>query len=154
MADIDRLSRRVPCLSKVAPAVADIHMEDVHRAGGIFGLLGELDRAGLLNTNVPTVHTSTLKAAIGEWDIMQSNSIAVRTFYAAAPGGVPSLEAFSQDRRWDDLDVDRKKGVIRSLDNAYSNDGGLAVLFGNIALEGCIVKTAGVDESILVFEAK
>ncbi|MBS1166676.1 MAG: ilvD, partial [Proteobacteria bacterium] len=113
MADIDRLSRRVPCLSKVAPAVADIHMEDVHRAGGIFGLLGELDRAGLLNTDLPTVHAPTLKAAISEWDIVQSNSIAVRTFFAAAPGGVPSIEAFSQDRRWDELDVDRKKGVIR-----------------------------------------
>ena len=154
MADIDRLSRRVPCLSKVAPAVADIHMEDVHRAGGIFGLLGELDRAGLLNTDVPTVHTSTLKAAIQEWDVVQSNAIAVRTFFAAAPGGVPSLEAFSQDRRWDDLDLDRKKGVIRSAENAYSKDGGLAVLFGNIALDGCIVKTAGVDESILVFEGE
>ncbi len=154
MADIDRLSRRVPCLSKVAPAVADIHMEDVHRAGGIFGLLGELDRAGLLNTDVPTVHTETLKAAIREWDVVQSNSIAVRTFFAAAPGGVPSIEAFSQDRRWDDLDLDRKKGVIRSAENAYSKDGGLAVLFGNIALDGCIVKTAGVDESILVFEGE
>ena len=154
MADIDRLSRRVPCLSKVAPAVADIHMEDVHRAGGIFGLLGELDRAGLLNTDVPTVHTPTLKEAIREWDVVQSNSIAVRTFFAAAPGGVPSIEAFSQDRRWDDLDIDRKKGVIRSAENAYSKDGGLAVLFGNIALDGCIVKTAGVDESILVFEGE
>lgn len=154
MADIDRLSRRVPCLSKVAPAVADIHMEDVHRAGGIFGLLGELDRAGLLNTDLPTVHAPTLKAAIAEWDIMQTNSSAVRTFFLAAPGGVPSLEAFSQDRRWDELDVDRKKGVIRSVDNAYSKDGGLAVLFGNIAQDGCIVKTAGVDESILVFEGE
>ncbi|MCM5553655.1 dihydroxy-acid dehydratase [Pleomorphomonas sp. NRK KF1] len=154
MADIDRLSRRVPCLSKVAPAVADIHMEDVHRAGGIFGLLGELDRAGLLNTDVPTVHTPTLKEAIREWDVVQSNSIAVRTFFAAAPGGVPSIEAFSQDRRWDELDIDRRKGVIRSAENAYSKDGGLAVLFGNIALDGCIVKTAGVDESILVFEGE
>ena len=152
MADIDRLSRRVPCLSKVAPAVANIHMEDVHRAGGIFAILGELDRAGLLVTDLPTVHTATLKQALAQWDVMQTNSIAVRTFYAAAPGGVPSIEAFSQDRRWDELDVDRKKGVIRSLDNAYSKDGGLAVLYGNIALDGCIVKTAGVDESILKFE--
>ncbi|MDK9696221.1 MAG: dihydroxy-acid dehydratase [Siculibacillus sp.] len=152
MADIDRLSRRVPCLSKVAPAVADIHMEDVHRAGGIFAILGELDRAGLLVTDLPTVHSPTLKAALAQWDIMQTNSPAVRTFYAAAPGGVPSIEAFSQDRRWDELDVDRRKGVIRSLDNAYSKDGGLAVLYGNIALDGCIVKTAGVDESILTFE--
>ena len=152
MADIDRLSRRVPCLCKVAPAVANIHMEDVHRAGGIFAILGELDRAGLLTTDLPTVHTATLKQALAQWDVMQTNSIAVRTFYAAAPGGVPSIEAFSQDRRWDELDVDRKKGVIRSLDNAYSKDGGLAVLYGNIALDGCIVKTAGVDESILKFE--
>ncbi len=152
MADIDRLSRHVPCLSKVAPAVANIHMEDVHRAGGIFAILGELDRAGLLTTDLPTVHTATLKQALAQWDVMQTNSIAVRTFYAAAPGGVPSIEAFSQDRRWDELDVDRKKGVIRSLDNAYSKDGGLAVLYGNIALDGCIVKTAGVDESILTFE--
>jgi dihydroxy-acid dehydratase len=152
MADIDRLSRRVPCLSKVAPAVANIHMEDVHRAGGIFALLGELDRAGLLSTDLPTVHAPSLKAAIEQWDIGRTNSIAVRTFYAAAPGGVPSLEAFSQDRRWDDLDLDRKSGVIRSAQNAYSKDGGLAVLFGNIALDGCIVKTAGVDESILTFE--
>ena len=154
MSDIDRLSRRVPCLSKVAPAVADIHMEDVHRAGGIFALLGELDRAGLLTTDIPTVHAPTLKAAIERWDVLQSNSIAVRTFYAAAPGGVPSIQAFSQDRRFDDLDLDRKKGVIRSKANAYSQDGGLAVLYGNIALDGCIVKTAGVDASILTFEGQ
>ncbi len=154
MADIDRLSRRVPCLCKVAPAVADIHMEDVHRAGGIFAILGELDRAGLLTTDLPTVHAPTLKAAIDQWDVMRTNSLAVRTFYAAAPGGVPSLEAFSQDRRWDEIDTDRKKGVIRSAENAYSKDGGLAVLFGNIALDGCIVKTAGVDESILTFEGE
>ncbi len=152
MADIDRLSRRVPCLSKVAPAVANIHMEDVHRAGGIFAILGELDRAGLLVTDLPTVHTAPRRRALAQWAVMQPTSIAVRTFYAAAPGGVPSIEAFSQDRRWDELDVDRKKGVIRSLDNAYSKDGGLAVLYGNIALDGCIVKTAGVDESILKFE--
>jgi len=154
MADIDRLSRRVPCLCKVAPAVADIHMEDVHRAGGIFAILGELDRAGLLTTDLPTVHAPTLKAAIDQWDVMRTNSLAVRTFYAAAPGGVPSLEAFSQDRRWDEIDTDRRQGVIRSAENAYSKDGGLAVLFGNIALDGCIVKTAGVDESILTFEGE
>ncbi|MBV5263040.1 dihydroxy-acid dehydratase [Pinisolibacter aquiterrae] len=154
MADIDRLSRRVPCLCKVAPAVADVHMEDVHRAGGIFAILGELDRAGLLTTDLPTVHAPTLKAAIDQWDVMRTNSLAVRTFYAAAPGGVPSLEAFSQDRRWDEIDTDRKKGVIRSAENAYSKDGGLAVLFGNIALDGCMVKTAGVDESILTFEGE
>jgi len=152
MADIDRLSRRVPCLSKVAPAVADIHMEDVHRAGGIFGILGELDRAGLLTISLPTVHAPTLKDAIDTWDVMRSNDPAVRTFFAAAPGGVPSLEAFSQSRRWDDIDTDRKSGVIRSIDNAYSKDGGLAVLFGNIALDGCIVKTAGVADENLKFE--
>ena len=152
MADIDRLSRRVSCLSKVAPAVANIHMEDVHRAGGIFGLLGELDRAGLLATELPTVHAPSLKAAIEKWDVMQSNSPDVRKFFAAAPGGVPSIEAFSQERRWDELDLDRRQGVIRSVDSAYSKDGGLAVLYGNIALDGCIVKTAGVDDSILVFE--
>ena len=154
MADIDRLSRRVPCLCKVAPAVADVHMEDVHRAGGIFGILGELDRAGLLTTDLPTVHAPTLKDALTQWDVMQSNSIAVRTFFAAAPGGVPSIEAFSQDRRFDDIDTDRKSGVIRSAAHAYSKDGGLAVLYGNIALDGCIVKTAGVDESILTFEGE
>ncbi|MER2606312.1 MAG: dihydroxy-acid dehydratase [Siculibacillus sp.] len=152
MADIDRLSRRVPCLSKVAPAIADVHMEDVHRAGGIFGILGELDRAGLLNTDLPTVHAPTLKNAIDKWDVMRSNDPAVAEFFKAAPGGVPSLEAFSQSRRWDALDTDRVSGVIRSADNAWSKDGGLAVLFGNIALDGCIVKTAGVDESILKFE--
>ncbi len=154
MADIDRLSRRVPCLCKVAPAVADIHMEDVHRAGGIFGILGELHRAGLIHGELPTVHAPTLAAAIAQWDVMSTNSASVRTFYAAAPGGVPSLEAFSQERRWDDIDTDRKAGVIRSAEHAYSKDGGLAVLYGNIALDGCIVKTAGVDESILTFEGE
>jgi dihydroxy-acid dehydratase len=154
MADIDRLSRRVPCLCKVAPAVSNVHMEDVHRAGGIFGILGELDRAGLVHTGLPTVHAPTLKAGLAQWDVMQTNSIAVRTFFAAAPGGVPTIEAFSQDRRWDEIDIDRRKGVIRSVEHAYSKDGGLAVLYGNIALDGCIVKTAGVDASILTFEGE
>ncbi|OQM73706.1 dihydroxy-acid dehydratase [Manganibacter manganicus] len=149
--DIDALSRRVPCLCKVAPAKADVHMEDVHRAGGIYAILGELDRAGLLNRDLPTVHTATLGQAIAHWDIAQTNSQKVRDFYLAAPGGVPTQVAFSQDRRWDDLDLDREKGVIRSASHPFSKDGGLAVLKGNIALDGCIVKTAGVDDSILKF---
>jgi len=152
MEDIDRLSRRVPCLCKVAPAKSDVHMEDVHRAGGIMAILGELDRAGLLHTDVPTVHTSTLGEAIARWDIRQTNSEAVATFYKAAPGGVPTQTAFSQSRRWEDLDLDREGGVIRDAEHAFSKDGGLAVLSGNIALDGCIVKTAGVDDSVLVFE--
>jgi dihydroxy-acid dehydratase len=151
MADIDRLSRRVPVLCKVAPAKADVHMEDVHRAGGIMSILGELERAGLLNADLPTVHAATLGAAINQWDITRTNSKKVRDFYLAAPGGVPTQTAFSQDRRWDDLDTDRVAGVIRSAETPFSKDGGLAVLSGNIAMQGCIVKTAGVDESILKF---
>ncbi len=151
IADIDRLSRQVPVLCKVAPSVANIHMEDVHRAGGIFGILGELDRAGLIDSTVPTIHSNSMKEALARWDITQTNSESVHDFYRAAPGGVPTQVAFSQDRRWDDLDLDREKGVIRNADHAYSKDGGLAVLFGNIAEDGCIVKTAGVDESILKF---
>ncbi|KPF95199.1 dihydroxy-acid dehydratase [Rhodopseudomonas sp. AAP120] len=151
MSDIDRLSRRVPCLSKIAPSVPDVHMEDVHRAGGIMAILGELDRAGLLDTSCPTVHSETLGAALARWDIRQSNSESVRTFFRAAPGGVPSQTAFSQDRRYDELDLDRQKGVIRDAEHAFSKDGGLAVLYGNIALDGSIVKTAGVDASVLVF---
>ncbi|MHA6643859.1 dihydroxy-acid dehydratase [Mesorhizobium sp. A623] len=151
LADIDRLSRRVPCLCKVAPAKADVHMEDVHRAGGIMAILGQLDRAGLINRDLPTVHTATLGQAIEHWDISSTNSQSVRDFYLAAPGGVPTQTAFSQDRRWDDLDLDRENGVIRSSEHPFSKDGGLAVLKGNIALDGCIVKTAGVDESILKF---
>jgi len=149
--DIDRLSRRVPCLSKVAPAKADVHMEDVHRAGGIFAILGQLDRAGLINRDQPTVHTATIGQAIEHWDISRTNSQKVRDFFKAAPGGVPTQVAFSQDRRWDDLDLDRENGVIRSAEHPFSKDGGLAVLKGNIAIDGCIVKTAGVDESILKF---
>ena len=151
MRDIDRLSRKVPCLSKVAPAKSDVHMEDVHRAGGIPAILGELDRAGLLKTNLPTVHSRTMAEALGRWDIAQTNSESVQTFFKAAPGGVPTQTAFSQSRRWDALDLDREHGVIRSAAHAFSQDGGLAVLYGNIALDGCIVKTAGVDDSILKF---
>jgi dihydroxy-acid dehydratase len=151
MADIDRLSRRVPCLSKVAPAKSDVHMEDVHRAGGIFAILGQLDRAGLLNSNLPTVHSKTLGDALNQWDISRTNAPSVQEFFKAAPGGVPTQVAFSQDRRWKELDLDRENGVIRSKEHAFSQDGGLAVLNGNIAQDGCIVKTAGVDESILKF---
>ena len=151
MADIDRLSRRVPCVCKVAPAVSNVHIEDVHRAGGIFGILGELDRAGLIDRSVKTIHAATLGDALDQWDVTRTNSQDVHHFFKAAPGGVPSLTAFSQDRRWDDLDLDREQGVIRKASHAFSKDGGLAVLYGNIAQEGCIVKTAGVDESILKF---
>ncbi len=151
MGDIDRLSRRVPCLCKVAPNIADVHIEDVHRAGGIMGILGQLERGGLLNADCATVHAPTLADALNKWDITRTDDSAVHTFYKAAPGGVRTTEAFSQAKRWDALDADRAKGVIRSVDAAFSKDGGLAVLFGNIALDGCIVKTAGVDASNLTF---
>jgi dihydroxy-acid dehydratase len=151
MDDIDRLSRRVPVLCKVAPAKSDVHMEDVHRAGGIMSILGELEKAGLIHGELPTVHSASLGAAINHWDITRTNSKKVKDFYLAAPGGVPTQVAFSQERRWDDLDTDRAKGVIRAAETPFSKDGGLAVLSGNIALQGCIVKTAGVDESILKF---
>ena len=151
MADIDRLSRTTPCLCKVAPSKADVHMEDVHRAGGVMAILGELDRAELLHRDQPTVHSSSLGEALARWDIKRSNSEAVQTFFRAAPGGVPTQVAFSQDRRWDDLDLDRDGGVIRNLEHAFSRDGGLAVLTGNLAEDGCIVKTAGVDDASLVF---
>ena len=154
MKDIDRLSRRVPCLSKVAPAKSDVHMEDVHRAGGIMAILGELDKGGLINRDLPTVHTRTLGEALDRWDISRTNSESVREFFRAAPGGVPTQVAFSQSSRWDELDLDRAKGVIRDVNHAFSKDGGLAVLYGNLAEEGCIVKTAGVDESILKFTGK
>ncbi len=149
--DIDRLSRRVPVISKVAPAKQDVHMEDVHRAGGIMAILGELARAGLLNTDLPTVHAASLGEAIQRWDIRQTNSDSVREFFRAAPGGVPTQVAFSQSSRWDELDLDREHGAIRDVENAFSKDGGLAVLKGNLAPNGAIVKTAGVDESILKF---
>lgn len=152
--DIDRLSRHVPNLCKVAPATQRYHMEDVHRAGGVMGILGELDRAGLLHTDCPTVHSASMKEALSQWDIMQTTDESVQNFYQAGPGNVPTQVAFSQNKRWQSLDQDREKGCIRSQANAYSQDGGLAVLFGNIALEGCVVKTAGVDESILKFNGK
>ncbi|RVC63248.1 MAG: dihydroxy-acid dehydratase [Mesorhizobium sp.] len=151
MEDIDRLSRKVPVLCKVAPAKSDVHMEDVHRAGGIMAILGQLDNAGLINRDLPTVHTATLGEALDHWDISRTSSQNVRDFFLAAPGGVPTQVAFSQDRRWDDLDTNRETGVIRSAQTPFSKDGGLAVLKGNLALDGCIVKTAGVDESILKF---
>ncbi len=151
MDDIDALSRRVPCLSKVAPAKQDVHMEDVHRAGGIMAILGQLDNAGLLNRDCVTVHAPTLGAALDHWDISRTNHESVRDFFKAAPGNVRSATAFSQSKRYVELDLDRENGVIRSAEHAFSKDGGLAVLKGNIAPDGCIVKTAGVDDSILVF---
>ncbi len=154
MKDMDRLSRITPCVCKVAPAVSYYHIEDVHRAGGIMGILGELDRAGLLDRNVKTVHAPTLGAALDHWDVIRSQDSSVHHFYKAAPGNKPNLVAFSQDSRYTELDLDRSKGCIRAVANAYSKDGGLAVLFGNIAEDGCVVKTAGVDESILVFTGK
>src|SRR6201996_4144203 len=151
MSDIDRLSRRVPVLCKVAPSVPDVHVEDVHAAGGVIAILGELDRAGLIDTSVPTIHAETLSEALQRWDIKRTVDESVKTFYRAAPGGIPTTEAFSQSQRWDALDTDRAGGVIRDKEHAFSADGGLAVLYGNIAEEGCIVKTAGVDASILTF---
>ena len=151
MDDIDRLSRKVPVLCKVAPAKSDVHMEDVHRAGGIMAILGELDRAGLIDTSLPTVHSKTLSDALKVWDISQTTDEKVLSFYKAAPGGVPTQTAFSQSRRFEKLDLDRAEGVIRSKEKAFSQDGGLAVLYGNLAEDGCIVKTAGVDEKILKF---
>ena len=151
IADIDRLSRRVPVLCKVAPANSTVHMEDVHRAGGIMAILGQLERGGLFDASLATVHSATFGDALDRWDVSRTNSDEVRQFYRAAPGGVPTQVAFSQSERWDELDTDRAGGVIRSVENAFSKDGGLAVLFGNLAPEGCIVKTAGVDDSILTF---
>jgi len=150
--DIDALSRKVPQLCKVAPNIQKYHMEDVHRAGGIFSILGELARGGLLHTDVPTVHSPSMAAAIAEWDITQTQDDAVHHFFKAGPAGIPTQTAFSQATRWDTLDLDRAEGCIRSVEHAYSQEGGLAVLYGNIALDGCVVKTAGVDESIHVFE--
>jgi len=150
MDDIDRLSRNIPNLSKVAPATQLYHMEDVHRAGGVMALLGELDRAGLIDGSCHTIHSKNMQAALQKWDIVQTQDEAVRHFYQAAPGNIPTQQAFSQNKRWE-LDLDRANGCIRNKENAYSQDGGLAVLYGNIAPDGCIVKTAGVDESILTF---
>ncbi len=152
MTDIDRLSRDVPQLCKVAPNTNKYHIEDVHRAGGIMAILGELDRAGKLHTDAPTVHAKTMKDALDQWDIARNPSDAVKTFYMAGPAGIPTQTAFSQNSRWPSLDLDRAEGCIRSVEHAFSKEGGLAVLRGNIALDGCVVKTAGVDDSLLVFE--
>jgi dihydroxy-acid dehydratase len=151
MHDIDRMSRRVPNLCKVAPATQQFHMEDVHRAGGVMAILGQLDNAGLLHNDLPTVHSKTMGEALEKFDISRTKDEAVQTFFRAGPGGVPTQVAFSQDKRWPDLDLDRANGCIRDQAHAYSQDGGLAVLHGNIAKDGCIVKTAGVDASILKF---
>lgn len=152
LADIDRISKVVPQLCKVAPNTNKYHIEDVHRAGGIMGILGELDRAGRIHTELGTVLGKTMKEVLDEWDIARNPSEAVQTFYKAGPAGIPTQTAFSQDTRWPSLDIDRKEGCIRSFENAFSTQGGLAVLKGNIALDGCVVKTAGVDDSLLVFE--
>ncbi|MFW2178325.1 MULTISPECIES: dihydroxy-acid dehydratase [unclassified Moraxella] len=159
MADIDRLSRKVPCLAKVAPATQKYHMEDVHRAGGVMAILAELDRAGLIHTDVPTIHSATIGEAIRHWDIMNPANLNnpdcdARDRYIAAPAGVRTTEAFSQNQSWSNLDTNRESGCIRSKEFAYSQDGGLAVLFGNIAERGCVVKTAGVDDSILKFTGR
>lgn len=151
MADMDRLSRKVPCLCKVAPNIANVHMEDVHRAGGIFSILGELSRGGLLHDDVTTVHSATMGEAIAKWDIKVANNPEAEQLFKAAPGGVRTTQAFSTQNRYKELDTDRENGVIRTVESAFSKEGGLAVLYGNIALDGCIVKTAGVDENILKF---
>ena len=151
MRDMDRLSRRVPHLCKVAPSSPDVHVEDVHRAGGVFGILAELDRGGLLHRDVQTVHAPTLGDAIEQWDVQNGVAESVREFYRAAPGGIRTTEPFSQSRRYATLDLDRAKGAIRDMTHAFSQDGGLAVLYGNIAEDGCIVKTAGVDPASLTF---
>jgi dihydroxy-acid dehydratase len=152
LADIDRMSKVIPQLCKVAPNTDKYHIEDVHRAGGIMAILAELNRAGKLHTDVPTVHAKTLGEAIAQWDIAANPSEAVETFYKAGPGGIPTQVAFSQNSRWPSLDKDRAEGCIRSIEHAFSLEGGLAVLHGNIALDGCVIKTAGVDDSLLVFE--
>ncbi|WP_026295373.1 dihydroxy-acid dehydratase [Methylophilus methylotrophus] len=154
MKDIDRISRQVPCVSKVAPATSKYHMEDVHRAGGVMGILAELNRAGVIHTEVPTVHSASMGEALAQWDIVTTQDEEVKKFYRAAPGGISTTIAFSQSMLWPDLDDDRENGCIRNKAHAYSQDGGLAVLYGNIALDGCIVKTAGVDDSILKFTGR
>ncbi|MGI9282530.1 MAG: dihydroxy-acid dehydratase [Endozoicomonas sp.] len=152
MKDINALSLKVPQLCKVAPNIQKYHMEDVHRAGGVFGILGELDRAGLLNNDIPTVHSETMSAGLAKWDIKQTDDESVLTFFKAGPAGIRTTQAFSQATRWPTVDDDRETGCIRTLEHAYSTEGGLAVLTGNIALDGCVVKTSGVDDSNLVFE--
>ena len=154
MDDIDRLSRGVPHLSKLAPSTDEFHMEDVHRAGGIMRIMGELDRIGLIHNDRPTVHSKTITEALEKWDIMREPSEEVETFYRAAPGGVRTVQAFSSNNLWKDLDRDQENGCIHSGEHAHSRDGGLAVLFGNIAEDGCIVKTAGVPEECLTFKGK
>lgn len=154
MADIDQLSRHVPCLCKVAPATQKFHMEDVHRAGGVMGILAELNRAGLVDTTTATIHSATLAEAIQQWDVMNDKNEKARQRFLAAPAGIRSKEAFSQECYWSELDLDRQQGCIRNQANAYSQDGGLAVLFGNLAERGCVVKTAGVDDSILKFTGR
>ncbi|WP_218310529.1 dihydroxy-acid dehydratase [Alteromonas antoniana] len=154
MADIDRLSRKVPHLCKVAPATPQYHMEDVHRAGGVMGILNELNKAGLLHDDVPHVLNGTIGEVISQWDITKPGNETADTFYRAGPAGIRTTQAFSQDCRWPDSDTDRQNGCIRSIEHAFSQEGGLAVLYGNLAVDGCIVKTAGVDESILKFTGK
>ncbi|MDP6262323.1 MAG: dihydroxy-acid dehydratase, partial [Rhodospirillales bacterium] len=151
MKDIDRLSRRVPNLCKVAPSSPDYHLEDVHRAGGVMAIIGQLEKGGLINRGVPTVHTPTMGEAIDAFDVSRTGDEAVKRFYMAAPGGVPSLQAFSQSNLYNSLDLDRRTGCVRDIGHAYSADGGLAVLYGNLAVDGCIVKTAGVDAGNLTF---
>ena len=152
LADIDKLSRKVPQLCKVAPSTPNYHMEDVHRAGGGMGILGELNRAGLIHNDLPTVHSASLKEALEKWDVMVTHDEKVNEFYKAGPAGIPTQTAFSQSTRWPSVDADRATGCIRSIENAYSEEGGLAILTGNLAPDGCVVKTAGVDESIHIFE--
>ncbi|WP_257295295.1 dihydroxy-acid dehydratase [Endozoicomonas sp. YOMI1] len=152
MRNIDELSRRIPQLCKVAPNTPKYHMEDVHRAGGVMGILGELDRAGLLHNDIPMVHSATVSEALSRWDIIQTRDESVTAFFKAGPAGIRTTEAFSQDYRWETLDDDRADGCIRSLEHAFSTEGGLAVLYGNIAADGCVVKTSGVDDDNLVFE--
>ena len=154
MSDIDRISRHVPNVCKVAPATAKFHMEDVHRAGGVMAILSELSRGGLIHRDIPTVHSASMGEALDKWDITTTTDEGVKKFYRAAPGGIPTTIAFSQSMLWPDLDTDRANGCIRDIEHAYSKDGGLAVLYGNIALDGCIVKTAGVDDSILKFTGR
>jgi dihydroxy-acid dehydratase len=152
LSNIDQLSRKVPQLCKVAPNTPEYHMEDVHRAGGIMGILAELNRAGLIHANLPTVHSKTMGEALKKWDIANQPSEAVKTFYKAGPAGIPTQTAFSQSTRWPSVDADRENGCIRNLENAFSLEGGLAILKGNLAPDGCVVKTSGVDESIHTFK--
>jgi dihydroxy-acid dehydratase len=152
--DIDRISRTTPHLAKLSPSTPLWHVEDVHRAGGIMGLMGELDRLGLIDTSLHSIHSDSLAIALNRWDIRRDPGERIKTFYRAAPGGMPSQTAFSQEERWDTLDLDRENGCVRDGAHAYSQDGGLAVLFGNLAPDGCVIKTAGVDASILKFSGR